>query len=142
MLAPPVAAFEPVATIAGKASVRDGDGILFGKVEIRLQGIAAPEDGPGKRQPGGAESTASLRRLVDGAMLVCRLDGTTAGKGNRPVGICYLGSLDIGLHQVRNGHARDCPHFSGGRYAEAEREAQADGKNLAAIYPLPPYCRD
>lgn len=35
--------FEPVAMMIGIASVKDGDGLLFGDVELRLQGIAAPE---------------------------------------------------------------------------------------------------
>lgn len=29
--------------LTGIASVKDGDGLQFGSVEIRLQGIAAPE---------------------------------------------------------------------------------------------------
>jgi len=32
-----------VAVLTGIASVKDGDGLQFGSVEIRLQGIAAPE---------------------------------------------------------------------------------------------------
>ncbi len=34
--------FKSVAKLTGVAKVKDGDGVLFGKVEIRLQGIAAP----------------------------------------------------------------------------------------------------
>src|SRR5690606_41724824 len=49
--------YEAVAVLSGIAKVRDGDGVLFGDVQVRLQGIAAPEDSPANREPGGPEST-------------------------------------------------------------------------------------
>lgn len=126
--------------ITGIARVVDGDGISVGDVpDIRLQGIAAPEDNGAKREPGGPESSANLRALVEGKAVVCKPDGTkTRG---RPVAVCFLGAKDIGLHQVETGHARDCPRFSKGRYADAEVRARAAGRDLSAIYPLPGYCR-
>jgi hypothetical protein len=42
---------------------------------------------------------------------------------------------------VRRGVARDCPRFSEGRYAEAERQAAAEGATIGRIYALPGYCR-
>jgi micrococcal nuclease len=131
--------FDMKAVLSGNADVKDGDGVLFGRVEVRLQGIAAPEDGRNV-EAGGPESTENLRRLVEGQLVVCHLDGTVAGSSNRPAGICYIGSIDIGRHQVEAGHARDCPAYSGGRYAEAEAAAHASGKDLASIYGLPDYC--
>lgn len=123
--------------IAGIARVVDGDGIAVGDIpDIRLQGIAAPE----KRDRGGPESAANLRALVEGKAVVCRPDGTkTRG---RPVAVCYVTgtTIELGLHQVETGHARDCPRFSGGRYAQAEAKARAAGRVLSAIYPLPGYC--
>lgn len=130
--------FPVVAVMQGIATVKDGDGVILNGTEVRLQGVAAPEDNEFKREPGGPESTANLRTLVEGKHIRCDLDGTRAR--GRPVGICYLGSLDIGEHQVRTGHARDCPRFSKGRYAKVEQEARAAGKNLSLIYPLPQYC--
>lgn len=132
--------FRGIATLTGVAKVADGDGVLFGKVEIRLQGIAAPEDNTQKRDPDGPASGASLRALVENKPIVCQLDGTVASS-NRPVGVCYLGDVDIGEYQVRTGHARDCPPFSGGRYAKAEAEARASGRDLSKTYALPDYCR-
>ncbi len=128
------------AVLAGEAAARDGDDILFGKVSVRLQGITAPEDRRGTGETGGAEATASLRALVEGRYVVCHLDGTTAGNNWRPAGICYLGDMDIGGFQVASGHARDCPAYSRGRYAEAEAAAKAAGRDLSAVYQLPPYC--
>jgi len=130
---------QSVATLTGVAKVQDGDGVLFGKVEIRLQGIAAPEDSSKKRDPDGPASSANLRAYVEGKTIACQLDGTVASS-NRPVGICYLGDVDIGEYQVLTGHARDCPHFSGGRYARAEAEARAAGRDLSKTYALPDYC--
>lgn len=131
-------AFEAVAVISGIAKTKDGDGILFGKVEVRLQGIAAPEDNSRKVETGGPESTANLRKLVDGNYAICHLDGSLAGK--RPVGICFVNAREINLHQVKTGHARDCPAFSMGRYKNAEQEAQEAGIDLSQLYVLPNYC--
>ena len=72
-----------VAKISGIANVKDGDGILFGKVEIRLQGIAAPEYNSKKMEKFGWESSVHLRQLVGGKELICHLDGTVASS-NRP----------------------------------------------------------
>lgn len=132
--------------IVGIARVVDGDGISVGDIpDIRLQGIAAPEDNDVKRDPGGPESSANLRALVEGKEVVCKPDGTrTRG---RPVAVCFVVDpytgrfVDIGLYQVETGHARDCPRFSKGRYAAAEAKARAGGRDLSAIYPLPVYCR-
>lgn len=129
----------PAGVMEGIADVKDGDGIVIDGIEIRLQGIAAPEDNDFKREPGGPESTANLRLFVEGKFVRCELDGTrTRG---RPVGVCYVNRADAGEHQVRTGHARDCARFSGGRYANAERAARAAGSDLSATYPLPGYCK-
>lgn len=128
------------ATIEGTAMAKDGDGVLFGQIEIRLNGIASPEDNHKKREAGGPEATANLSKLVDGMRLRCQLDGTLASS-NRPVGVCFMpDGSDIGEHQVLNGHARDCPRYSKGRYARAERDARSSGRDLSAIYALPDYC--
>lgn len=134
-------AFETVAVISGIASARDGDDILFGKVPVRLQGIAAPEDSRSSQQEGGKEATEHLRNMIDGRFVVCHLDGTSAGT-NRGVGVCYLGLVEINKRQVEAGYARDCPAFSKGRYAEDEQRAQQNGRDLSAIYDLPNYCVD
>ena len=133
--------FNTVAVVSGVAGVRDGDDILFGDVPVRLQGIAAPEDRPRKKEPGGPEATAHLRELAEGKFVVCHLDGTEAPPGsNRAVGICYVGAVELNERQVRAGFARDCFAFSRGRYAEAEEAARREGNDLSASYPLPSYC--
>lgn len=125
-----------VATLTGVAAVKDGDGLLFGRVEVRLQGVAAPEQGDAEIGPAATEA---LREMALGREVTCHLDGTTASS-NRPVGVCYVDGLDLGAELVRQGVARDCPTFSGGRYADEEHEAQGQGHDLAARYALPDYC--
>ncbi|MCC0016341.1 MAG: thermonuclease family protein [Rhodobiaceae bacterium] len=70
---------------------------------MRLQGIAAPEDRRDKREPGGPESSASLRRLVTGRFVICHRDGTSTR--GRPVGVCYQDGQDLGRFQVESGQA-------------------------------------
>lgn len=132
--------FQPVATLVGSPSVRDGDGLLFGDIEVRLQGIAAPEDGGEKSEPGGSAATEALVDLVDGKEVTCYLDGTTAGKAKRPVGICFVGGIEINETLIKKGVARDCPAYSGGRYSGAEAAARNKGFDLSLTYPLPDYC--
>jgi endonuclease YncB( thermonuclease family) len=133
----------PAGVLSGIAVAKDGDGVLFGQVEIRLQGIAAPEWNKRKRDPGGEASVKNLHTLINGRPLRCELDGTTTGPKSRyrPAGICFLeDGRDIGMVQVLGGFARDCPRNSNGRYAAAEQRARAAGHDLSAIYALPGYC--
>jgi micrococcal nuclease len=134
------AGYPVAAMLTGIAVAHDGDDLRFGRGQIRLRGIAAPEDYRGNREPGGPESTQHLADFVDGREVTCQLDGTTAGRSRRPVGTCFLDGEDIGALQVCAGHARDCPAFSGGRYAAVEAEARAAGRDLSRIYPLLGYC--
>jgi endonuclease YncB( thermonuclease family) len=133
---------EPPFPIAGEltgiAKAKDGDGLLFGKVEIRLQGIAAPEFRANKKEPGGEAAYDALEALVGGNSVTCYLDGTRAAQ--RPVAVCSLDGNDIGEWLVANGHALDCTAYSEGRYAEAQRRAKMAGKDLSLIYALPGYC--
>jgi micrococcal nuclease len=115
--------------------VRDGDPIEVGGLPIRLNGLAAPEGD----EPGGAEATKAMRQLVLGRELRCELNGERTH--DRCVGICYLEGEDISEVMVHRGVARDCPRYSGGRHAEAERHAAADGATIGEDYTLPGYCR-
>lgn len=114
--------------IEGSVSVRDGDTIVVAGVPVRLNGVAAPE----KSESGGFQATAEMVRLTTGTTVVCDLSG--ARSHDRWVGICYVGGRDVGAAIIAAGLARDCPRFSGGRYASIERPE-------AASLPLPKYCR-
>lgn len=124
--------------MSGVASVVDGDGLAIAGVEVRLQGIAAPENNAARIEVGGKDATRALERLSEGKWAICYLDGTTTR--GRPVGVCYIAGEDVGEVMVREGFARDCPRYSKGRYADAEGQAISSGRNLSLIYPLPRYC--
>jgi micrococcal nuclease len=98
---------------------------------IRLNGLAAPEGD----EPGGAAATEAMLELVQGRTLSCELDGERTH--DRCVGVCYLNGADIAEVMVREGLARDCPRFSGGRYATTERRAAANGATIGRVYSLP-----
>ena len=126
----------PRGTLTGEVTyVRDGDTIELGEMAIRLQGLAAPE----WNEPGGTEARQAMIELVHGRTVRCALDGTRTY--DRCAGICYLDGADISEAMVRHGLARDCPKFSGGRYAQAERAAAAEGSTIGEVYTLPGYCR-
>ena len=123
-------------TLTGEVTyVRDGDTIELGEMAIRLQGLAAPE----WNEPAGTEAREAMIDLVHGRSVRCELDGTRTY--DRCVAICYLDGQDVAAVLVQRGLARDCPRFSGGRYAEAEFQAAADGATIGQAYRLPRYCR-
>lgn len=128
-------------TISGRASVYDGDGpmLFVGKgtaarlIEIRLSGIDAPE----LRQPCwrggqpwacGAEAADTLKRMMAGDVLVCRVQ--TLGNFGRPVSLCQMASRSINVEMVRLGFAvayRKYPATDPAVWAailSAEREAK------------------
>jgi endonuclease YncB( thermonuclease family) len=121
-------------TLIGKVTfVRDGDTIEVGGIAIRLNGISAPE----QRQPYGPDATAFMGWLVMEKEVTCKLNGKR--NRDRLIGICYLDGADIGETINREGLARDCPRYSDGRYAKAEKEAKRTG--IHERYELPDYCR-
>jgi endonuclease YncB( thermonuclease family) len=136
LTAPPADAAEcPRGTLTGQVTyVRDGDTIEVGSMPIRLNGLAAPEGD----EPGGAAATTTMTELVRGRTLRCELDGERTH--DRCVGVCFLEGADISEVMIQRGVARDCPRFSGGRYAQAERDAAANGATIRASYRLPGYC--
>ncbi len=86
--------------VSGTCRVVDGDTVFAESVQVRLQGVAAPED---PREPGGKEATAYMRQICEGQQVRCVLDGSkTRG---REVGICYVGDRDIGAEVIAAGLA-------------------------------------
>ena len=84
--------------------VPDGDSLVvtFGdgrRGDVRLQGIDAPEAG----QPWGRQAGENLRRLALGQELDLRL-GAIDGYG-RQVAVVFDEEGDLGLQQIRGGHA-------------------------------------
>ena len=111
--------------VVGK--VIDGDTLYVGSVKIRLEGIAAPE----LDEPLGPEARDFLTAFALGKRARCDLTGERSF--DREVAVCRIDGQDLGRVMVEAGLARDCPHFSGGRYEPFETERS---KRL----PLPGYC--
>lgn len=149
------------ASIGGHPIAKDGDELRMSGYDIRLHGIAAPEDDGRMREPGGLAATVSLAQIVKSKFVLCKPDDTYwRGRpmatcsflkeppkscrddiiDGRPARVCDHDEEDIGQLQVLAGHARDCPSLSKRRYAAAEAEARAAGRDLSKIYPLPDYC--
>lgn len=116
-------------TITGEGYTIDGDTIRIDhSTKVRLSGVAAPE----RDETGGPEATAFMKHLVNGKTVRCDLNGEKTY--DRLVGICYVNAIDVGEAVIRAGLARDCPRYSGGRYASEEQPQ-------AASLPFPGYCK-
>jgi micrococcal nuclease len=124
------------ANFQGRARVIDGDTIAIGSTHFRLNGVAAPE----LSDPGGQAAKRWMRHFLAGHIVRCQFNGQRSY--NRLVAICYANGQDIGAAIIRAGFARDCPHYSHGRYRADERAARRAGHDLARRYPLPRYCRN
>jgi micrococcal nuclease len=100
-------------------------------IHIRLKGVAAPEvrhyDKLG--EPGGEAAKAFMVELIEGQLVVCDL--TQERTHGRRVGWCYRDGHDVAAELLRAGLARDCPRYSGRRYASLEPA-------LARKLPFPP----
>ena len=120
-------AFEVGDTVSGPARVIDGDTLEISGIRVRLNGVAAPE----RNEPGGAEATATMKQMTVGKTVRCSLTGKKTYR--REVGTCWVGTLDLGAALISAGKARDCPRYSGGRYAALEPKS-------VRFLPLPGYC--
>jgi endonuclease YncB( thermonuclease family) len=80
--------------------VRDGATLACGGSQIRLWGIIAPSAG----QPGFAESKTALEDLVRFREVHCRVRRTLTPRSDAAT--CYVGTRDLAVAQVREGHAR------------------------------------
>ncbi len=50
----------------------------------------------------------------------------------RTVATCSVGGIDLADWLVRNGYALDWPRYSGGKYGDAQREAERAGRGIWA----------
>ena len=77
--------------------------------------------------------------LLHGQEVWCEL--TAERSHDCCIGVCYVSGTDVAAELVRAGAARDCPRFSGGRYADEELEAAREGARIGEVYRLPGSCR-
>lgn len=94
--------------------------------KVRIHGIDAPEMDTGV----GSISKEALAEIIGGRTLACQQNGTSF---DRIVATCLLDGQDIAAVMVQRAHARDCPRYSGGAYAQYE-----DGRHLNL--PIGEFC--
>lgn len=93
----------------GPARIIDGDTIEIGATRIRFHGIDAPEKAQtckaadGSMYACGQRSTAYLRQLIGGRIVVCNDMGPAIN--NRRRGRCFAGGTDLQAAMARAGHA-------------------------------------
>jgi succinoglycan biosynthesis protein ExoI len=125
-------------TVAGRASVVDGDTIDIHEVRIRFNGIDAPEKWQRCMQSDdrpyrcGRDAAFALDDFLAASRPTrCRLIERERGHGGkRWIGECFRADgADVNAWLVNNGWAVDWPKYSGGRYAgqQAKAKAQAAG---------------
>lgn len=137
VLAAPIALEAAPPVHVGFVRVIDGDTIALrmggDEVAVRLEGIASPE----RDEPGGSAATAIVRALVEGHLIACaEMDRDRYG---RVIGRCAMQSgSELNALIVAAGAARDCPRYSGGRYAAFE--AAAPRPSPVTGYDLPRWC--
>lgn len=128
--------------LADQLVVVDGDGLRVGGAVIRLWGIDAPEldqtcEAEGRETPCGEDARFLLGALVQAGELRCETKDTD--RYGRTVARCFAGGHDLGGEMVRQGYALDFRRYSGGFYAEQEKEAKAAQRGLWAGDFTPPW---
>jgi endonuclease YncB( thermonuclease family) len=111
-------------TIAGTASVVDGDTIEIHGKRIRLSGFETPERGAICGSVNVYQRAAlALSAFICERTVTCGVSGTD--RYGRAVATCSAGGADLGNYIVGQGWGRDWPRYSHGKYADEERSARA-----------------
>ena len=114
--------------ISGRARVIDGDSLHVGGIEVRLQGIDAPEGRQncrrfGKSWPCGQRSAGKLKSLTRRAQLSCEV--SKQDRYGRLLATCHVGRKNINREMVAQGWA-----VSYGRYKREEAKARQGKRGI------------
>ncbi|MBX3121588.1 MAG: thermonuclease family protein [Nitrospira sp.] len=126
----------PLAKISGKARIVDGDTINIGGIQIRLEGIDAPETeqtcfgAKGDRWQCGKTATQRLAGLIKGEEVTCEKSGED--RYRRTLAFCRLADgTELNAWLVREGLALAFVRYST-RYVKEEKEAKDARRGLWA----------
>jgi endonuclease YncB( thermonuclease family) len=131
-----------VGTVAAQApfsgivtQVVDGDTLCVGSIEVRLEGIDAPEKSEKcwrelRRWPCGPPATQALQSMAMGHAITCQ--AKYCDSRGRTVALCRLNGADLSEVMVSAGWAVDWPYFSDGAYLQAQQDARKAGRGLWA----------
>jgi endonuclease YncB( thermonuclease family) len=129
-------------TIAGPASITDGDTIKIRGQRIRFFGIDAPEssqtcrDGDDREYRCGQRATDALSDKIGSGTVTC--EQRDIDRYGRIVAVCRLGGEDLNAWLVRQGWAIAYRHYSWA-YVSAEAEAKTARRGIWAGDFMSPY---
>lgn len=122
--------------LVGQASVIDADTIEIHGQRVRLAGIDAPEsdqlcrDADSNRYRCGQKAANELAAFLAQRPVECiQVD---RDRFRRVVAVCTVAGIDLADWLVRRGLALDWPRYSGGDYADAQKEAERAEKGMWA----------
>jgi endonuclease YncB( thermonuclease family) len=121
---------------AGQASIIDGDTLDIHGTRIRLWGVDAPESNQlcrgddSKLYRCGAKAANDLASFIAKRPVNCT--PVAEDQYGRTVATCSVAGADLGEWLVRNGLALDWPHYSKGKYASAQRDADRSARGMWA----------
>lgn len=123
-----VARIDEPQTIAGFASVVDGDTLIIGDERIRLYGVDAPELSQTCKNANGEYACGhaakrNLEGLAGGVLVTCRAENRD--RYGRLLAQCAANNLDLAEEMVRLGWA-----ISYGAYHDIEKQAKAERRGI------------
>lgn len=129
-------------TVAGVASVIDGDTIKVRGLRIRLEAIDAIESGQTCTLPDGKtwrcakDAAFAISDKIGRNPVACRVSDTD--RYGRAVATCYVGDTDFNAWRVRNGWAVAYRRY-GTQYVNDESRARADRLGIWASQFVMPW---
>lgn len=123
--------------ITGTAAVVDGSSLDIKSNRMRIWGVDTPERGAwcysnGRRWKPMDDSTAALRRCLEGKTVTCRVQKVERSWfRRRHTAECWTDDgMDVAECMIRAGWATDYSCYSDGHYRDLETEAKNKGLGL------------
>ncbi len=119
--------------VSDKVRVIDGDSLVVGGREVRLEGMDAPEykqscyTAKGLAYACGVRATTYLQRLVKGKKVRC--EPVEIDRYHRVVAFCYAGGKNLNAEMVRAGQAVAYDRYDDS-FVPAEKEARKAGRGI------------